>query len=215
MLEAMRKYAPRAKFYNAASSEMFGKVQTVPQNEHTRFYPRSPYAAAKVFGFEITRNYRESYALFASSGICFNHESCRRGENFVTRKIAKGVARIKHGLQPYLEFGNLDAKRDFSHAKDIVKGQWLILQHRTPEDWVLASGETRSVREFCQLAFEIAGLKDWEQYVKINEAFLRPAEVDLLHGNPAKAETLLGWTREYSFEDIVADLTTYELAQLL
>lgn len=215
MLEAMRKYAPEARFYNAASSEMFGKVQETPQRETTPFYPRSPYGCAKVYGFEITRNYRESFDLFACSGICFNHESLRRTETFVTKKIAVGVARIKHGLQSYLELGNLTAQRDFSHAKDIVRGIALMLEQSTPQDFVLASGETHSVEEFVELAFRIAGINDWRPFVKFNPAFMRPAEVDVLLGDPSKAHRVLGWKREYGFEDIVADMVTFELARLM
>ena len=215
MLEAMRKYSPNARFYFAASSEMFGKVQETPQKETTPFYPRSPYGSAKVFGFNSCRNYRESYNLFVCSGICFNHESTRRGETFVTKKIAMGVAKIKAGLQDYIELGNLEARRDWMHAKDAVKGMWLILQQPKPEDFVLASGETHSIREFLEEAFRIAGITYWSRYVKINEAFLRPAEVDLLLGDPSKAERELGWTREYNFEDIVADMVTFEMARLM
>lgn len=215
MLEAMRKYAPDAKFYNAASSEMFGKVQETPQKETTPFYPRSPYGCAKVFGFNVTRNYRESFDLFACSGICFNHEGTRRAETFVTKKIAMGVARIKHGLQSHLELGNLEAQRDWSHAKDVVAGMALMLEQSMPDDFILASGETHSIREFLDIAFQIVGIKDWAPFVKFNPAFMRPAEVDVLLGDPSKAHRVLGWKREYSFTDVVSDMTTYELAKLL
>ena len=214
-LEAMRKYSPNSRLYFAASSEMWGKVQETPQTETTPFYPRSPYGSAKAFGFYSVRNYRESYGLFACSGICTNHESTRRGETFVTKKIAMGVAKIKAGLQDYIELGNLEAKRDWMHAKDAVKGMWLMLQQSKPEDFVLASGETHSIQEFLDESFRVAGISDWSKYVRINEAFLRPAEVDLLLGDPSKAERELGWTREYSFLDIVADLVTFEMARLM
>ena len=214
-LEAMRKYSPNSRLYFAASSEMWGKVQEVPQTETTPFYPRSPYGSAKAFGFYTVRNYRESYDLFACSGICTNHESTRRGETFVTKKIAMGVAEIKAGLRNYIELGNLEAKRDWMHAKDVVKGMWLMLQQSEPQDYVLASGHTYSIAEFLKEAFHIAGIPDWSKYVRINEGFLRPAEVDLLLGDPSKAERELGWTREYSFQDIVADMTTFELTRLM
>ena len=215
MLEAMGRYAPEARFLTSCSSEQFGKVVEIPQTEKTPFYPRSPYGVAKTMSYEITRVYRESFNQFACSSICFNMESTRRGEQFVTRKIAMGVAKIKAGLQDYIELGNLEAKRDWMHAKDAVKGMWLILQQPKPEDFVLASGETHSIREFLEEAFRIAGITYWSRYVKINEAFLRPAEVDLLLGDPSKAERELGWTREYNFEDIVADMVTFEMARLM
>lgn len=176
MLEAVRIIKPKAKFYQASSSEMFGKVTEIPQKETTRFYPRSPYGVAKVYGHYITVNYRESYNMFACSGILFNHESPRRGEEFVTRKISKAVARITLGKQKNLELGNLDAKRDWGYAKDYVEAMWLMLQRKTPDDFVIATGETHSVKEFAQLAFAAAGIRDWEKYVITNHTkFMRPA----------------------------------------
>lgn len=202
LLDAIRIVDPEIRFYQASSSEMFGKVQEVPQTEATPFYPRSPYGVAKVYGHWITVNYRESYGLHASSGILFNHESPRRGLEFLPRKVSHGVAKIKLGLADELRLGNLDAERDWGFAGDYVEAMWLMLQQDEPDDYVVATGETHSVRRFCEIAFEHAGL-DWEQYVKVDEKYLRPAEVDLLIGNPAKAEKVLGWRRKTSFEDLV------------
>lgn len=212
VLEAMRLACPNAKFYQASSSEMFGKVQETPQKETTPFYPRSPYGVAKVYGHWITVNYRESYDLFAVSGILFNHESPRRGLEFVTRKIANGVARVKLGKQTHVELGNLESKRDWGFAKDYVEAMWLMLQQEKPEDFVVATGETHSVREFLQLACEAAGLPDWEAVYKHNPIFDRPAEVDLLRGDPAKAQEKLGWKPSVDFAGLVKLMVEAELA---
>ena len=210
VLDAIRTVDPSIRFYQASSSEMFGKVQEVPQVETTPLYPRSPYGVAKVYGHWITVNYRESYDLFACSGMLFNHESPRRGLEFVTRKITHGVARIKHGLDNQLALGNLDARRDWGFAADYVKGMWLMLQQDQPDDYVLATGETHSVREFCEIAFGAAGL-NMEDHVVLDERFMRPAEVDLLIGSPAKAEEKLGWRRETSFRGLVEMMVESDL----
>ncbi len=202
MLDAVRAVDPEIRFYQASSSEMFGKVQAVPQDEDTPFYPRSPYGVAKVYGHWITVNYRESYDMHASSGILFNHESPRRGIEFVTRKITYSVARIKLGLQTELRLGNLDARRDWGFAGDYVRGMHLMLQQDTPDDYVLATGVTETVQRFCEVAFGHVDLK-WEDYVVIDPRFIRPAEVELLIGNPAKAAEKLGWKPEVAFEDLV------------
>jgi len=202
ILDAIRLVDPTIRFYQASSSEMFGKVVEVPQRESTPFYPRSPYGVAKLYGHWITINYRESYDLHASSGILFNHESPRRGLEFVPRKISYGVARIKLGLQQELRLGNLEARRDWGFAGDYVKAMWLMLQQDAPDDFVVATGETHTVREFCELAFERVGL-DWNQFVVIDEKFFRPAEVDLLIGEPTKAQKVLGWEPDTSFEQRV------------
>ena len=202
VLDAIRIVDPEARFYQASSSEMFGKVQAVPQDEDTPFYPRSPYGVAKVYGHWITVNYRESYDMHASSGILFNHESPRRGLEFLPRKVSYNAARIKLGLQDKLPLGNLDARRDWGFAGDYVKAMHLMLQQDSPDDFVIAMGETHTVRELCQVAFERVGL-DWEQHVVIDERFLRPAEVDLLIGDPAKAKKVLGWEPSTSFEELV------------
>jgi GDPmannose 4,6-dehydratase len=211
MLEAMREVCPQARFYQASSSEMFGKVLEVPQTEKTPFYPRSPYGVAKAYGHFITVNYRESYNLHATSGILFNHESERRGLEFVTRKITWHAAAIKHGLTKELRLGNLDAERDWGYAKDYVEAMWLMLQRDTPEDYVIATGESHSVRECCQVAFDEAGLGDFEQYVTIDPAFVRPAEVDHLIGSPAKAERDLGWKPKTSFEQLIRLMTRADI----
>lgn len=211
MLEAMRLACPDAKFYQASSSEMFGKVQETPQTETTPFYPRSPYGVAKVYGHWITVNYRESYDLFTTSGILFNHESPRRGLEFVTRKIANGVARVKLGKQSHVELGNLEAKRDWGYAKDYVEAMWLMLQQDTPDDYVVATGETHSVREFLQLACKAAGIPDWEAIYKHNPTHDRPAEVDLLIGDATKARTKLGWKPSIDFEGLVNLMVQAEL----
>ncbi len=210
MLEAIRLVNKKIRFYQASSSEMFGKVQAVPQNEHTPFYPRSPYGVAKVYGHWITVNYRESYDIYACSGILFNHESPRRGKEFVTRKITDGVARIKNGLQDKLFLGNLDAKRDWGFAGDYVRAMWLMLQQPEPDDYVISTGETHSVRDFCQFAFQYAGL-NWEEFVKIDPQFVRPAEVDLLIGDCTKAKNKLGWKPEVSFKGLVEMMTDADL----
>ena len=202
LLDAIRTVDPEIRFYQASSSEMFGKVQAVPQDEDTPFYPRSPYGVAKVYGHWITVNYRESYDLHASSGILFNHESPRRGLEFVTRKVTNGVARIKHGLDTQLALGNLDAERDWGYAADYVRAMYLMLLQDTPDDYVVATGETHEVRELCEIAFAVAGM-DYRDYVVLDERFLRPAEVDLLIGTPAKAEKVLGWKRECDFPTLV------------
>lgn len=220
LLEAIRDYQQRTgievRFYQAGSSEMFGKVQEVPQKETTPFYPRSPYACAKVYGHWQTVNYRESYDLFACNGILFNHESPRRGETFVTRKITRAVARIVAGTQQKLYLGNLDSKRDWGYAKDYVKAMWLMLQQERPDDYVIATGETYSIKEFLDIAFGHVNL-NWQDYVAFDPRYLRPAEVDLLIGDPSKAKTKLGWQPSVDFEGLVklmvnADLTALNLA---
>jgi len=214
ILEALREACPEARFYQASSSEMFGKVREVPQREDTPLYPRSPYGVAKVYGHFITINYRESYDLHATSGILFNHESPRRGLEFVTRKITWHAAAIKHGLRDKLALGNLDAKRDWGYAKDYVRAMWLMLQQDTAEDFVIATGETHTVRECVEVAFDEAGLGDWERYVEIDPQFLRPAEVDLLIGDPTKAKEQLGWVPETSFEELIRLMTRADLELL-
>ena len=202
MLDAIRIVDPDIRFYQASSSEMFGKVVEVPQRESTPFYPRSPYGVAKVYGHWITVNYRESYNMFGVSGILFNHESPRRGLEFVTRKITHGVARIKHGLDKELRLGNLDSQRDWGYAKDYVKAMWMMLQQDTPGDFVIATGTTHTVRRFCELAFGHVGL-DYQDYVVMDERFMRPAEVDLLVGDPSHAREVLDWQPETSLEQLV------------
>ncbi len=228
MLEAIRIVKPTAHFYQASTSEMFGLVQEIPQTEKTPFYPRSPYGVAKLYGHWITKNYRESYDLFACSGILFNHESERRGKEFVTRKITDAVARIKHGILDCVELGNLDAKRDWGHSKDYVRAMWLMLQQDTPDDYVIATNETRTVREFVDTAFKHVGIDiEWngegvnetgtdkatgKVVVKVNPQFFRPAEVELLLGNPEKAETKLGWKRDISFSQLVERMVKNDMA---
>lgn len=228
MLEAIRIVKPECRFYQASTSEMFGKVQTMPQNEQTPFYPRSPYGAAKLYGHWITKNYRESFGMFACSGILFNHESERRGLEFVTRKITRSAARILLGRQDCLELGNLDAKRDWGHAKDYVYAMWLMLQQDAPDDYVISTGETRSVRDFATLAFEAVGIhlawqgegvneqgidtKTDRVLVKVNPAFFRPAEVEILLGDSAKAREKLGWKRKISFAQLVKGMVDNDLA---
>jgi GDPmannose 4,6-dehydratase len=202
ILEAVRKHKPDTKFFQASSSEMFGKVREVPQTETTPFYPRSPYGVSKTYGHYITVNYRESYDIFACSGISFNHESPRRGLEFVSRKVTDGVARIKLGLANNLPMGNLDAKRDWGFAGDYVKAMWLMLQQDRPDDFVIATGETHSVKELVQAAFSFVGL-NWEKYVVVDRKLIRPAEVDSLVGSPAKARKKLGWKPEVSFKQLV------------
>ena len=215
MLEAVRMVGGtqnnRIRFYQASSSEMFGKVREVPQTELTPFHPRSPYGCAKVFGHDITVNYRESYDIFACSGILFNHEGPRRGLEFVTRKISNTAARIKLGLQDELVMGNLDAKRDWGYAGDYVRAMWLMLQQDQPDDYVVATGETHSIEEFLTLAFAEAGLDDWHRYVRQDPKFFRPAEVDLLIGNPQKAQDKLGWVREVDFPSLVKMMVRHDL----
>ncbi|HOE63837.1 MAG TPA: GDP-mannose 4,6-dehydratase [Candidatus Sumerlaeota bacterium] len=202
MLEAIRTVNPKIRFYQASTSEMFGKVREVPQRETTPFYPRSPYGVSKVYGHWITINYRESYKLFACSGILFNHESPRRGLEFVTRKVTNAAARIKLGLANELRMGNLDAKRDWGYAKDYVEAMWLMLQQDDPDDYVVATGETHSVRDLVEAAFSHLGL-DWEKYVKVDQQFVRPAEVDLLVGDSSKARKKLGWQPKVTFRELV------------
>ena len=210
MLEAVRKVNPQAKFYQASSSEMYGKVTETPQQEQTPFYPRSPYGVAKAYGHYITVNFRESYHMFCVSGILFNHESPRRGIEFVTRKITDGVARIKTGKQDKLYLGNLEAKRDWGYAKDYVEAMWLMLQQEEPEDFVIATGQTHSVEDFCRLAFSRAGLS-FEDHVAIDKRFFRPAEVDLLLGDYSKAKEKMGWEPKTSFKDLVHIMTDADL----
>jgi len=212
MLEALRKAAPAARFYQASSSEMFGKVQESPQRESTPFYPRSPYGVAKVYGHWITVNYRESYGLYAVSGILFNHESPRRGLEFVTRKVTDAAARIKLGLATEVRLGNLDARRDWGFAGDYVDAMWRMLQAETPEDFVIGTGKTWSVRQLCEQAFGAVGL-DYAQYVKQDERFFRPAEVDLLVADPTKAKTRLGWTPKVEFPALVKMMVDADLAR--
>ena len=230
MLEAIRIVKPEARFYQASTSEMFGLVQEMPQTEKTPFYPRSPYGVAKLYGHWITKNYRESYGLFACSGILFNHESERRGIEFVTRKISRAAAAIKLGQQEFVELGNMDSKRDWGHSKDYVRAMWLMLQQDAPDDYVIATNETRTVREFVEIAFRTAGIDiEWQGtgvdevginkangkvVVKVNKKFFRPAEVDVLLGNPAKAEAKLGWKRDISFNELVERMVKNDLAQL-
>ncbi|MEI6466000.1 MAG: GDP-mannose 4,6-dehydratase [Verrucomicrobiota bacterium] len=213
ILEAIREagLVKKCRYYQASSSEMFGKVQQVPQTETTPFWPRSPYGCAKVFAYWLTVNYRESYALHASNGILFNHESPRRGETFVTRKITRAATRIKMGLQTSLYLGNLDAQRDWGYAKEYVEMMWLMLQQDNPDDYVVATNETHSVKEFCQETFGLLGL-DWEQYVKYDQRYERPAEVELLIGDPAKARKQLGWEPKVRFKELVKIMVDHDLA---
>lgn len=210
MLEAIKTVDKSIRFYQASSSEMFGRVVEMPQKETTPFHPRSPYGVAKVYGHYITLNYRESYGMYALSGILFNHESPRRGVEFVTRKITDGVARIKAGLAKKLMMGNLDASRDWGYAKDYVEAMWMMLQQKNPDDYVVATGETHTVREFCELAFAYADL-DYKKYVEVDERFKRPAEVDVLLGDPSKARKNLGWKPKTSFKDLVILMTDSDL----
>jgi GDPmannose 4,6-dehydratase len=213
VLEAIRQTNPKVRFYQASSSEMFGKVREVPQTELTPFYPRSPYGVSKVYGHYITVNYRESYDLFAVSGILFNHESPRRGIEFVTRKVTDGVARIKLGLQPKLALGNLDARRDWGFAGDYVRAMWLMLQQDAADDYVIATGQSHSVRDLVEVAFGHVGLT-WQDHVVLDPAFLRPAEVDLLVGDPAKARTALGWAPAVDFDQLVRMMVDADLSRL-
>jgi GDPmannose 4,6-dehydratase len=214
VLEAIRHVDPSIRFYQASSSEMFGNAVESPQTEETTFYPRSPYGVAKVYAHWITVNYRESFDLFACSGICFNHESARRGKEFVTRKISDGVARIKLGLASELRLGNLDAHRDWGYAGDYVRAMWLMLQQARPDDFVIATGHTHSVRDFVRIAFEAAGLGSYEPYVIVDPRFVRPAEVDMLIGDASKARRVLGWVPEVSFEQLVGMMVEADLDRL-
>jgi GDPmannose 4,6-dehydratase len=214
VLEAIRLLDPKhIRFYQASSSEMFGKVQETPQRETTSFYPRSPYGVAKVYGHWITVNYRESYDIFACSGILFNHESPRRGREFVTRKVTDGVARIKLGLQKELRLGNLDAKRDWGHARDFVNAMWLMLQQNKPDDFVVATGETHSVKELVTTAFEHVGL-NWQEHVVQDPSFIRPAEVDLLVGDSSKAQKVLGWKPQTHFKQLIQEMVDADLQRV-
>jgi GDPmannose 4,6-dehydratase len=213
MLEAIRFVNPRIRFYQASSSEMFGKVVEVPQSETTSFYPRSPYGVAKVYGHWITVNYRESFNMFATSGILFNHESPRRGLEFVTRKISHGVARIKHGQAKELRLGNLESQRDWGFAGDYVEAMWRMLQYDKPDNFVVGMGETHSVREFCEIAFSHVGL-DYNDYVVQDERFYRPAEVDLLISNPSKVRSVLGWEPAVGFNELVTMMVDHDMERL-
>lgn len=213
VLAALKDAAPQCRFYFAGSSEMFGKVEQVPQTESTRFHPRSAYGISKVAGFELTRNYREAYGIHASSGILFNHESPRRGYEFVTRKISSAVARIAAGHQKELRLGNIEAQRDWGHARDYVRAMWLMLQQATPDDYVVATNKTWSVREYAQRAFDIAGL-DYQKYVVVDDQFFRPAEVDLLIGDFSKAKRVLGWEPEVDFDHLVREMVESDCRQL-
>jgi GDPmannose 4,6-dehydratase len=214
ILEAMREACPEARFYQASSSEMFGKVREVPQTETTPFYPRSPYGVAKAYGHHITVNYRESYGLHATSGILFNHESPRRGLEFVTRKITWHAAAIRHGLRDKLALGNLDAQRDWGYAKDYVEAMWLMLQQDRADDYVIATNATHTVRNCVEVAFDEAGLDDWERHVEIDASYVRPAEVDLLIGDSSKAERDLGWRPTTTFEELIRLMTRADLELL-
>lgn len=214
ILEAIREFNPKIKFYQASSSEMFGRMVENPANENTPFYPRSPYGVSKLYGHWITKNYRESYNMFACSGILFNHESEKRGIEFVTRKISDGVARIKLGLADHISLGNLEAKRDWGYAPDYVEAMWLMLQQETPEDYVIATGNTYSIREFLDIAFNHVGIKNWEPYVKQDPRFMRPAEVDVLRGNFNKAKNNLNWTPKTSFVNLVKKMVNNDLKLL-
>jgi len=213
ILEAIRISKPDTKFYQASSSEMFGKVIETPQTEKTPFYPRSPYGVAKAYGHFITINYRESYGMFNCSGILFNHESPRRGLEFVTRKITDGVAKIQKGLEHELRLGNLEAKRDWGFAGDYVKAMWLMLQQETPDDYVIATGENHTIKEFCETAFGCVGLR-WEDYVRIDPKFIRPADVSVLEGDSSKARAKLGWTLKISFEELVKMMVRADLKRI-
>ena len=213
VLSAIKEKAPKCKFYFAGSSEMFGLVKETPQNENTPFHPRSPYGISKVAGFDLTRNYREAYGLFACNGICFNHESPRRGFEFVTRKVTNGVAKIKLGLTKELKLGNLEAKRDWGFSGDYVKAMWLMLQQDKADDYVVATGETHSVKEFVKLAFSYAGL-NWKKYLKVDKSFYRPAEVHLLKGDYSKAKRKLGWKPTVKFEELVKMMIDADLKRI-
>ena len=211
MLEAIREDGQDRKFYQASTSEMFGRMVENPAKESTPFYPRSPYGVAKLYGHWITKNYRESYDMFATSGILFNHESERRGIEFVTRKITDGVARIHLGLQDKITLGNLDAKRDWGYAPDYCEAMWLMLQQDSPDDYVISTGETHSIKEFLDNAFDYIGIKDWSSYIKQDPRFMRPAEVDVLRGDSTKAQTELGWKPETSFKELVGNMVKNDI----
>ena len=214
MLEAIREYGKPVKFYQASSSEMFGKVQETPQTETTPFYPRSPYGVAKLYGHWASKNYREAYDMFNVNGILFNHESERRGIEFVTRKISDGVARIEHGLEDHITLGNLEAKRDWGYAPDYVEAMWLMMQQDNPNDYVIATGETHSIRDFLDIAFDTIGISDWTKYVKQDPRFMRPSEVDHLIGDPIKAKEQLNWEPKTSFDNLVRKMVVNDLELL-
>ena len=214
ILEAIREFNPKIKFYQASSSEMFGRMIENPSSESTPFYPRSPYGVSKLYGHWITKNYRESYDMFACSGILFNHESEKRGIEFVTRKISDGVARIKLGLTDHISLGNLDAKRDWGYAPDYVEAMWLMLQQDTPDDYVIATGNTYSINEFLNIAFNHVGISDWAKYIKQDPKFMRPAEVDVLRGDHTKAKQNLGWVPRTSFVDLIKKMVDNDLKLL-
>ncbi len=214
LLEAIRETRLKTKFYQASSSEMYGKVQETPQNEKTPFYPRSPYAVAKLFSYWSTINYREAYGLHASNGILFNHESPRRGENFVTKKIAVGVAEIAAGRRDKIYLGNMNAKRDWGYAPEYVEAMWLMLQQPKPDDYVIATGETHTVKEFVESAFKVVGISNWKKYIVIDERYYRPTEVDLLVGDPTKAKKKLGWKPKVKFQELVKIMVESECAKL-
>ena len=214
VLEAIREFNPKIKFYQASSSEMFGRMVENPANENTPFYPRSPYGVSKLYGHWITKNYRESYDMYACSGILFNHESERRGIDFVTRKISDGVAKIKLGLADHITLGNLDAERDWGYAPDYVEAMWLMLQQNTPDDYVIATGEKHSIRDFLEASFNYIGINDWESYVKQDARFMRPAEVDVLRGDYTKANKELNWTPKTSFNELVKIMVDNDLKLL-
>ena len=211
MLEAIREFNPEIKFYQASSSEMFGRMVENPANENTPFYPRSPYGVAKLYGHWITKNYRESYDMFACSGILFNHESERRGIEFVTRKISDGVVKIKLGLADHITLGNLDAKRDWGYAPDYVEAMWMMLQQDTPEDYVIATGETYSIKDFLDIAFEHVGISNWKPYIKQDPRFMRPAEVDVLRGDHTKAKLEMEWIPQTNFKELVIKMVDNDL----
>ncbi len=211
MLEAVRETNKNIRFYQASSSEMFGRMVENPAKESTPFYPRSPYGVSKLYGHWITKNYRESYGMFACSGILFNHESERRGIEFVTRKISDGVARIFHGLESHITLGNLDSKRDWGYAPDYVEAMWLMLQQETPDDYVIATGETHSIRDFLDCAFRVVGISDWKEKIKQDPRFMRPAEVDVLRGDYAKARDALGWLPKTRFEELVEKMVKNDI----
>ncbi len=211
ILEAIREYNPSIKFYQASSSEMFGRMVENPANENTPFYPRSPYGVSKLYGHWITKNYRESYDMFACSGILFNHESEKRGIEFVTRKISDGIARIKLGLADHITLGNLDAERDWGYAPDYVEAMWLMLQQDTPDDYIIATGEKHSIRDFLDAAFKCIGITDWNSYIKQDPRFMRPAEVDVLRGDYTKAKTYLGWEPKTSFNELVEKMVLNDI----
>lgn len=214
LLEAIRKVNKNIKIIQASSSEMFGRVLSIPQNENTNFNPVSPYACSKVFAYNIIRTYRFSYGMFACNAISFNHTSPHRGKEFVTRKVSLGIAKIKLGISDKIYLGNIDAKRDWSHAKDIVHGMYLIMQHKVPDDFVLASGETHSVREFIEEAFKVAEIKNWQDYIVIDEKFIRPAEVNILLGDSSKARKILGWIPKVAFKELVKEMVLSDIKEL-